>query len=88
MLAAWVGGHWSIENALYWIRVVTYDEDRSQARTGHAAHVMASLRNTAISILRRTGWNNIGTALRHQASDPEEAINMRIHLLNTTFPGS
>ncbi|MDQ3764375.1 MAG: transposase [Actinomycetota bacterium] len=32
-LAAWVRGHWAIENRLHWVRDVTYDEDRSQVRT-------------------------------------------------------
>lgn len=73
-LAAWVQGHWCIENALHWVRDVTYDEDTSQVRTGHAPHVMASLRNTAIGILRLTGWDNIAAALRHHARDPERAI--------------
>lgn len=74
VLAAWVQGHWAIENALHWVRDVTFDEDRSQARTGHAPHVMASLRNTAIGILRLSGWDNIAAALRHHARDPERAI--------------
>jgi len=69
-----VQGPWAIENALHWVRDVTYDEDRSQVRTGHAAHVMATLRNTAILILRLTGWDNIATALRHHARNPERAI--------------
>ncbi len=73
-LAAWVTGHWSIENRLHHVRDVTFDEDRSQVRTGHAPHVMASLRNTAIGILRLTGWNNIAAALRHHARNPERAI--------------
>ena len=73
-LAAWVQGHWSIENSLHWVRDVTYDEDRSQVRTGHAAHVMATLRNTAITILRLAGWTNIAAALRHHARNPEAAI--------------
>lgn len=73
-LAAWVQGHWCIENALHWVRDVTYDEDRSQVRTGHAPHVMASLRNTAISILRLAGWGNIAAALRHHGRNPERAI--------------
>jgi len=36
VLAAWVQGHWSIENKLHWVRSlgVTFDEDRSQVRTG------------------------------------------------------
>ena len=51
-LSAWVQGHWSIENRLHWVREVTFDEDRSQVRTGNAPHVMATLRNSAISLLR------------------------------------
>ena len=27
-LAAWIRGHWSIENKIHWVRDVTYDEDR------------------------------------------------------------
>lgn len=74
VLASWIQGHWGIENRLHWIRDVTWDEDRSQVRTGNTPHVMASLRNTAITLLRLTGWNNIAAGLRHHARDPERAI--------------
>ncbi len=53
---------------------VTFDEDRSQVRTGYAPQVMATLRNTAISLLRRDGWTNIASALRHHAAHPDQAI--------------
>jgi hypothetical protein len=33
-LATWIRGHWHIENKIHWVRDVTYDEDRSQIRTG------------------------------------------------------
>jgi predicted transposase YbfD/YdcC len=75
-LAAWVQGHWSIENQLHWVRDVTYDEDRSQVRTGNAPQVMASLRNTAISLLRLTGWTNIAAGLRHHARDPNHTLKL------------
>jgi predicted transposase YbfD/YdcC len=68
-LAAWVQGHWGIENRLHWVRDVTFDEDRSQIRTGAAPQVMATLRNLAISLLRLAGWTNIAQALRHHAAD-------------------
>ncbi|MEO3936698.1 ISAs1 family transposase [Dermatophilaceae bacterium Soc4.6] len=74
VLAAWVRGHWGIEDRLHWVRDVSFDEDRSQVRTGHTPRVMATLRNTAISLLRLTGWNNIAQALRHHARDPERAL--------------
>ena len=36
-LAAWVRGHWEIENRLHWVRDVTYQEDKSLVRTGKRA---------------------------------------------------
>ena len=75
-LAAWVQGHWSIENALHWVRDVTYDEDASQVRTGNAPQVMATLRNTAISLLRLTGIENIASGLRHHARTPETVLKL------------
>ena len=48
-------GHWGIENRLHWVRDVTFDEDRSQVRTGAAPQVLAGLRNLVISLVR-PGW--------------------------------
>jgi hypothetical protein len=68
-LAAWIRGHWSIENAVHWVRDVTYDEDRSQIRTGAGPQVMTALRNAAIGALRTAGITNIAAANRHHARD-------------------
>jgi predicted transposase YbfD/YdcC len=68
-LAAWIRGHWSIENKIHWVRDVTYDEDRSQIRTGTGQQVMAALRNAAIGALRLAGVTNIAAANRHHARD-------------------
>jgi predicted transposase YbfD/YdcC len=73
-LAAWVKGHWGIENRLHWVRDVTFDEDRSQVRTGAAPQVMATLRNAVISLLRLAGWHNIAQALRHHAANPRRPL--------------
>ena len=73
VLAGWVQKHWTIENRLHWVRDVTFDEDRSQVRTGAAPRVMASLRNTVISLLRLAGYANIASALRHHARTPGSA---------------
>ncbi|AQY20169.1 hypothetical protein T261_00118 [Streptomyces lydicus] len=51
----WVQGHWEVENRLHWVRDVTFDEDCSQVRTGNSPRVMASLCNTAITLLRIHG---------------------------------
>ena len=75
-LAAWVRGHWEIENRLHWVRDVTYQEDKSLVRTGNAPRVMASLRGLAISLLRIDGHSNIAAANRHHARDPQRTLKL------------
>lgn len=48
-----VRGHWGIETRRHYVRDRTYDEDRSQVRTGNGPRTMAILRNLAIGLLRR-----------------------------------
>jgi predicted transposase YbfD/YdcC len=73
-LAAWIRGHWSIENKLHYVRDVTYGEDHSQARTGKAPRNMAALRNLAIGALRLTGATNLAQAIRHLARDATRTL--------------
>ena len=68
-LAAWIRGHWSIENLLHHVRDRTFREDDSKVRTGHLPRTMASLRNLAISVFRQDGETNIAAALRHTGRD-------------------
>ncbi|MFJ3934673.1 hypothetical protein [Streptomyces sp. NPDC090029] len=55
---------------------VTFDEDRSQVRTGNAPRIMAALRNTVITLLRLAGHHNIAAALRHHARDTGRPITL------------
>jgi predicted transposase YbfD/YdcC len=73
-LADFIRGHWSIENKTHWVRDVTYDEDRSQIRTGTGPQVMATLRNAAIGALRTAGITNIAAATRHHARDANRPL--------------
>ena len=75
-LAAWVRGHWEIENRLHWVRDVTYQEDKSLVRTGNAPRVMATLRSLAVSLLRLDGHGNIAAANRHHAHDPQRTLKL------------
>ena len=70
-----VRGHWSIENRSHWVRDVTFDEDRSQVRTGQGPRMMAILRNLAIAILRLLGFVSVPRGLRHFARRPRLALN-------------
>ncbi len=64
-LADLIRGHWAIENKIHHVRDTTFDEDRSQVRTGTAPQVMATLRNIAIGIIRTLNPGpNIAAATR------------------------
>jgi len=64
-LADIIRGHWTIENRVHHVRDTTYDEDRSQIRTGTGPRVMATLRNIAIGLIRtRHTGSSIAAATR------------------------
>jgi predicted transposase YbfD/YdcC len=62
-LLDFVRGHWEIENRLHWIRDSVFREDTCTTRTGNGAHVMATLRNMTISLLRVAGSKSIAPVL-------------------------
>lgn len=76
LIAAWLRNHWGIENAIHWVRDVTYDEDRSTVRTGNAPQVMATLRNASINLHRLQGATNIAEACRTTALTPDRALHL------------
>jgi len=84
-IAAWLRGHWGIENAIHWVRDVTFDEDRSSVRTGTAPQAMATLRNTAINLHRLAGATNIAEACRTAALTTASALTL---LENPQTPSS
>jgi len=55
-LASLIRGHWGIENQLHWSLDVTFNEDQSRIRQGHAAENAALLRRLALSILKQDTW--------------------------------
>ena len=71
-----IRGHWSIENSLHWVRDVTFDEDRSQIRTGASPRLFATMRNLAISLLRLNGIKNIASGLRNLSWNAERALKL------------
>ncbi|THA33852.1 ISAs1 family transposase [Streptomyces sp. A1277] len=68
-LAAWIRGHWRIENQLDHVRDRTFHADASHIRTRHLPRVMAGPRNLAIGVHRQDGHTNIAAALRRTARD-------------------
>jgi predicted transposase YbfD/YdcC len=73
-LLALVRGHWTVE-AMHWIRDVTFDEDRSRVRTGHAPRAMATLRNLSLSLVRLWGYRTVAQGTRKLRANPESALD-------------
>jgi hypothetical protein len=72
----WWREHWHIENRLHYVRDVTMGEDASQVRSDSCPQFLAAVRNVAVGLLRRAGWQNIAAALRHYAAKPLQALEL------------
>jgi len=55
-----VRGHWGIENSLHWQLDVTFGEDQSRIRKGHADANFSALRRTALSLLKNNRTKKVG----------------------------
>lgn len=75
-LLALMRGHWSIENRLHYVRDVTFGEDRSRLRSGHAPQILAALRNLAITLIHRSGSSDIAASRRAFAYHPSRALRL------------
>lgn len=78
-LASLVRGHWAIENRVHWVRDVTFGEDASQVRTGHAPRVLATFRNIAIGLTRRAGLANTAATTRRINNKHERLFSLLDH---------
>jgi predicted transposase YbfD/YdcC/predicted DNA-binding protein (UPF0251 family) len=66
--AAAVRGHWSIENRLHWQLDVTFQEDQSRLRRGHADANFSILRRTALSLLKNNHALKVGVKNKRLAA--------------------
>lgn len=67
-------GHWTIENRLHYVKDVTMGEDKSTLHKDHGPKIMAALRNTVISLLRRAGCSTIAARMRYHSGHPQAAL--------------
>jgi len=67
--------HWGIENKLHHVRDVTCREDQARTNAGNAPQVLAALRNTALTVVRRLGFKPV-ESFEHFAEHRQAAINV------------
>ena len=68
--------HWAIENEAHYPRDVTFQEDRCRLRTGRAAHVMATLNNLVLGLIRLLKFDFVPQARRFFNARLDEALNL------------
>jgi predicted transposase YbfD/YdcC len=67
-------GHWGVENGLHRSKDLALGEDQSTIHQGQGPTVLAFLRDTAVSLLRRAGVRQITACLRDHGQDPAPAL--------------
>lgn len=55
-----IRGHWGIENQLHWSLDMSFAEDASRIRKGHAAENFSRLRRIALNLLQRETTRKVG----------------------------
>jgi predicted transposase YbfD/YdcC len=68
-IAAYVRGHWSIENEIHLVRDVTLREDASKVRAGSRPRALATLRNLTMGLIRQDGRQDIAGTIRDAEYD-------------------
>jgi len=61
--------HWRIENRLHWVKDVIFGEDAAAFRNYNAATNWSIIRNIAINLARKSGYNSLTKAERFLAYD-------------------
>ena len=59
-----IRAHWAIENSLHYVKDVTLQEDASRIRTKQAPENMSVLKDMALNVFRKQGYDNMAQAIR------------------------
>jgi hypothetical protein len=55
---------------------VTLGEDKSTVHADNGPKIMAALRNTVVSLLRRAGFSTIAARMRYNSTHPQAALQV------------
>lgn len=72
--AAYLRGHWRIENRVFYVRDVSMQEDRLHGRSSGPS--LSSLRNIALNLLRTLGSDYLPDARRYVAALPDLGFHL------------
>lgn len=75
-LLAYTQSHWHIENRLHYVRDVSFHEDACQIRQPHRQHLLATLNNLVIGLIRQCDFDFIPQARRYFSLHFIEAFHL------------
>jgi len=73
--------HWEVENKLHWSLDVTFREDDSRVRSGHAPENLALIRKMALNLLRRNKTKKCGAKTKRMLCAIDN--NFLLEILNS-----
>ncbi len=68
--------YWRIETGLHYRRDVIFKEDATRMTTGSAGHILASVHNLVIGLVKRAGDTNAAKARRYFEGHLQEAFSL------------
>jgi len=71
-----IKGHWTIENALHWVKDVIHREDNNQIRKNNGPVNAAVLSSIAINITRKNGFHSITEGKLNFSANVNELFEM------------
>jgi hypothetical protein len=66
----------SYQNCLHYVKDVTLGEDKSTVHADNGPKIMAALRNTVVSLLRRAGFSTSAARKRYNSTHPQAALEV------------
>ncbi len=73
-----VRAHWSIENSLHWVMDVTFQEDASRVRKGHADRNLATVRRWALNLCKLDQTPRLSLNLKRKQASYSDAFRERL----------
>lgn len=70
--------HWQIEVDLHWSLDVGFREDLNQARIGHSAHNLATVRRIALNLLKQEKTHKNGIACRRKTAGWDHSYLLKV----------
>jgi predicted transposase YbfD/YdcC len=84
-IAGAVRTHWSIENSLHWLLVVSFNENACRIRKDHAPQNFSLLRQMALNLLNQQNTSKIGIKAKRMKAGWDDVYLAKCLLIHDAF---